>query len=145
MLVDWSAEYEYPDFALLLPADEAFGWGFIGEDERRDAVAQARAATLREMSDIIDWSPDDERAELEQARDDPHVFGRAAARLGINFIVAEAACVWPGRSVVDELLAGRRAGAMRWLAGLAYDACTMQLQQSMERAWHDAFDHHQAD
>jgi hypothetical protein len=147
VLVDWSTEGEHPEFRvdLLLPADEAFGWGFIGEDELRDAVTQARVATLREMSDIIDWSPDDERTELEQARGDPQAFGRTAARLGIKFTVAEAVYLWRGRSVVNEMLAGTRAAAVRWLAGWAHSACTMRLQQSMEQAWRGAFDHHPAD
>jgi hypothetical protein len=66
-------------------------------------------------------------------------------RLGIDFTVTKATRVWPGRSVVDEIIAGTRADAVQWLARWAYKSCTRMLQQAMEQAWHDAFDHHPAD
>ena len=149
VLVDWSAEYEDEDsaFRLRLPVDKAFGFGFIGADERRHAMAQARATTLQAMTSIISELPDYERhhrANLERAWGNDRLFGRVADQLGIKFRGAKATWVWPGRSVVDEILAGTRADAVQWLARWAHKTCTRMLQQSMEQAWHDAFDHRPA-
>ena len=146
VLVDWSREDEDPDFpvGLYLPADKAFSFGFIDADERRQIMAGARAATVQAMTGIISRLPEHERhgrAELERARGDDRLFGRIAGRLGIKFRVARAMWIWPGRSVVDEIFAGTRADAMQWLARWAHRTCTRMLQQSMEQAWHDAFDH----
>jgi len=143
--VDWSGEQEDPafPFRLHLPADNAFDFGYIDADERRHAMAEARAATVQAMTDIISGLPDDighHSVELEQAVGNVRLFGRLAGRLGIKFAVARATWMWPGRSVVDEIRTGTRADAVQWLAGWAHKACIRVLQQSMEQAWNEAFD-----
>ena len=150
MLVDWSRQEDHPDFPvrLDLPAHKAFELGFIDADERRVAMAEARAATLREMADIIRRLPYDQlhrRAELEQAMGDARLFGRLAGELGIRFRVVKATWIWSGRSIVDEIPAGTRVEALRWLAGWAYRTCTSLLQRSMEQAWRQAFEHRPAE
>ena len=87
VLVDWSGEQDHPDFPvrLNLPAHKAFDLGFIDADERRLAMAEARAATLRVMANIINTLPDHERhhrAELEQAMGNDRLFRRLADGLG---------------------------------------------------------------
>lgn len=149
VLVDWSSDDEQPGFMIRLriPADKAFDFGFINADERRHARTQAREATLQRMTDIIDELPEHQRhhrAELEDAKGDAHLFSRWVDGLGIKFSIVKATWVWPGRSVVDEVLAGTRADVVQWLARFAHKTCTRMLQQSMEQAWHDAFDHHPA-
>lgn len=127
---------------------EAFDFGLIDADERARAMAQARAATQQAMTDIIDELPEHERhhrAELERAQGNAQQFGRMVARLGIRFRVVRATWVWPGQSVVDEVLAGTRADIVQWLSGWAYKTCTRMLHQSMEQAWRDGFDHRPAD
>jgi len=59
ILVDWSCEYENLPLQgrLYLPADEAFDLGFMGADERRHAIAGAHAATVREMTGLLDILP----------------------------------------------------------------------------------------
>lgn len=150
MLVDWNSQHEDPEspFELNLPADKAFEFGFINADERRDAMAQARAATIRAMTDIIIGLPDHQNhrgAELAQAMGNARLFGLLAGQLGIKFAVARAIWMWPGRSVADEIRAGTRADVVQWLAGWAHRTCGRLLQQSMEQAWNDAFDHRPAD
>jgi hypothetical protein len=147
VLVDWSAQHEDSEFRLRLPVDKAFGFGFIDADERRDAMARARATTLQAMSSIIDELPDHKRhhrAKLERAWGNDRLFGRVADRLGMKFRVAKATWDWPGRSVVDAIFAGTRTDAVQWLARWAHKSCTRMVQQSMEQAWHDAFDHRPA-
>ena len=152
VLVDWNGQDEDPEFPfqLNLPADKAFDFGFIDADERREAMARARAATIQAKADIISRIsrlPGDQghhRAELEQAMGNDRVFGLTAGRLGIKFAVARAAWMWPGHAVADETRAGTRADAVQWLAGWAHKACTRMLQSSMEQAWNDAFDHRPA-
>ena len=149
MLVDWSGEdgeCEEPAFPLRLqlPVDRAFRLGFIGADERRHAMAQARGATLQAMTDIIRGLPEHERhhrSALERAWGNDRLFGRRAGRLGIRFRVAKAMWDWRGRSVADEILTGTPADALQWLAYWAHKTCTRILQQSMEGAWWAAFDH----
>ena len=149
MLVDWSGEYEDPAFPvqLHLPADKAFDFGFIDADERRHAMAQARAATLEAMTDIISGLPEHERHHrdaLEQAMGTHACSAAWPIGSGSSSRSSGQRGRWPGRSVVDEILAGTRADAVQWLAGWAYKTCTRMLQQSMERAWNDAFDHRPA-
>ena len=149
VLVDWSSKQDHPDFPvhLYLPAHKAFELGFIDADERRLAMAEARAATLREMADVISALPDDQRhyrAELEQAMGNARLFSRLVDGLGIEFRVVKATWRWPGRSVVDEIRAGTSAKAVQWLASWAHQTCTWMLQQSMEQAWRRAFDRNSA-
>jgi hypothetical protein len=146
VLVDWNGEHEDPALPveLCLPADQAFGFGFINADERRQLMAQARVATLRAMADIISEVPEYERADLERATSDARLFGQMADHLGFTFRVAKAVWVWPGRSVADEVHAGICADAMQWLARWAYKTSTRTLQRSMEQAWSAAFEHRPA-
>ena len=151
VLVDWSEET--PDEApcpldLHLPADAAYDFGFIDADERRQAMVQAREATLQRMTDIINGLPEGEghqRAALEQARGDTRLFGRIVDQLGIKVSVSKATWVWPGRSVVEEINTGTRAEIMQWLATWAHKTCTSLLQHSMDQAWHEAFDRYHAE
>ncbi|WP_431884217.1 hypothetical protein [Micromonospora gifhornensis] len=155
VLVDWNDEHRDDDhdplglpFRLHLPANEAFELGLIDGDQRQDRMARARAATLNEMTEIIRKLPEHQRHHrdaLEQVKRSAHQFGRLAKRLGIEFTVTRATWVWPGRSVVDEVLAGTRAEVVHRLARAAHKSCIRLLQQSMEQAWHDAFDHHPAE
>ncbi len=149
VLVDWSGEEDHPDFPvrLDLPVHDAFDLGFIDADQRRHTMAQAREATLREMTDIISALPDHQRhqrARLEQAMGNARLFRRLADELGIEFRVVKATWTWPGRSVVDEILAGTRAEAVQWLATWAHKTCTRMLQRSMDQAWRHAFEHRPA-
>jgi hypothetical protein len=143
VLLDWSDE-EFPG-GLSLPADKACDFGFITAEQQRQARAEARAQTLQAMDKIIDGLSEDQchlRPVLEQAKGNTQQFRRIAKRLGIKFTVTRASWPWPGRSVVDEVTAGTRPDLVEWLAKWAYRTSTVRLEQSMEEAWHDAFDPH---
>jgi hypothetical protein len=146
VLVDWSGEEDHPDFPIRLdlPAHEAFDLGFINADERQRAMAEARTATIEEMARIVGSLPDHlqhHRVELSQAMGSARVFGHLADRLDIKFTAVKATWMWPGRTVAEEILAGTRAEAVRWLAGWAYKTSTRMLQRAMEQAWNEAFEH----
>jgi hypothetical protein len=146
MLVDWSwhdDDLENPP-RLEIPADKAYEFGLIEAEERRRAMAQARAATLRLMTDTINGLPahkQHRRAELQDVRGNTRLFRRAAERLEIRFSPVRATWTWPGRSIADEVLAGARADAVQWLAAWVHRSCKRMLQQSMEQAWRHGFDH----
>jgi len=149
IMVDWSGKQHHPDLplALRIPAHEAFKLGLIDAEERRLAMADAREATLRQMADIISGLPRDQhnyRDALLQATGDARLFGRIAKDLGIDFSVVKATWLWPGTSVVEEFLAGATTKALEWLANWAYLTSVRLLQQSMESAWRDAFEHRPA-
>ncbi|MFD7734127.1 hypothetical protein ACFV6F_27565 [Kitasatospora phosalacinea] len=152
-LVEWNHEFANEPalrIALDLPADQAHAFGFITADEQHRLSAAADAATWREMNAIIDTHRDTlEEPELRQlleARDKPHTFRRRALWLGLRgedvsrFTVAPATWQWPGRSVAAELLAGAPAVCIQWLAASAYRSSCLLLEQSMQEAWHQAFD-----
>lgn len=147
ILVDWSAEQDDSEslVRLLLPAHDAFRLGFIDAEERRLAMAEARAETLKMMTEIVDSLPlrglTDRQADLLQAMSSVRRFREAAAELGIEFSIVKATWTWPGRSAVEEFLAGARAEAVQWLAGWAHKTCGEMLQRSMERAWRSALAH----
>lgn len=150
MLVDWGDEEDDsdPPVRLYLSAHSAYEMGFIDADQRRQAMAEARAATLRAMSEIIDKLPDHElhrRPALEQAMRDGRLYARMTHDLSIKFRVVHATWMWPRRSVVDEITAGTAPGAVRWLATSAHRSCARMLQQSMQQAWRHAFEHRAAD
>lgn len=108
-------------------------------------MAEARADTLKTMARIVDSLPlrglRDRQAELQEAMSSARRFREVAAELGIEFSIVKATWTWPGRSVVDEFLAGARAEAVQWLAGWAHKTCGEMLQGSMERAWRTALAH----
>jgi hypothetical protein len=150
ILVDWSRMEDQLDLPveLRIPVHEAFKLGFIGAEERRIAMAEAREATLREMARIISGLPSHQlghRDALLQAMGNARVFGRIANGLGIDFSVVKATWLWPGTSVAEEFLAGADAAAVEWLANWAYLTSVRMLQQSMELAWRHAFEHRPAD
>jgi hypothetical protein len=144
VLVDWSSEDEDQEFPVQmhLPVDRAFGFGFVDAVGRREVMAQARAATNRAMIDVITGLPEHQahhREELVRAMGDDRLFRRIAGQLDVEFRVAKAMWVWPGRSVADEVSAGTRADAVQWLASSARRTCARILQQSMHQAWRGAF------
>lgn len=150
VLLDWSwSDEEFPDGEfpgeLRLPVDKARDFGFITAEEERQARVNARAQTLRAIDEIIDRLSEDQhhhRPVLEQARGNIQQFRRIAKRLGIKVTAARASWPWPGRSVVDEVIAGARPDLVELLATWAYRTSTGKLGQSMEAAWDDAFDPH---
>lgn len=84
------------------------------------------------------------RTELVAAKGSTRWFTQIVSRLGIKFATVKATWTWSVRTVADEVIAGTRADAVEWLAGWVYRECDRALQQSMQQAWHDAFDHHPA-
>ena len=144
ILMDWTRVYDDFEFGIQmhLPADKAFGFGFIDADQRRRSMAEARQATLQEMAAIISDLGEDEghhREALEQSMGDDRLFADYAGRIGIEFSITRATWTWPGQSVIDEFLAGTRADAVQWLASWAHRTCSRMLRLSMEQAWSDGF------
>ncbi|MGH4023380.1 MAG: hypothetical protein ACRDRV_02215 [Pseudonocardiaceae bacterium] len=155
VLVDWGSDGpEDEDQETVgrprIPAHEAFVFGFIDADERRRASAEARAATLQRMTDIINSHrvrEESHRAELAAARGNVGLFKAVIRRLRlrIDFDEVKATWAWPRRSLADEVLTGTPAEVVEWLARCFHRTCIRMLQHSMEQAWRDAFDHHPAD
>ncbi|MFI7643354.1 hypothetical protein [Nonomuraea sp. NPDC049400] len=157
ILIDWSGEDdpfgigdEHPEFdmRLRLPVDKAHEFGFLDALEKRRAMTDARAATLRSMTDIIKSIPSSEpglRRRLEEAYGNTRQFGRIArdARkiwgVRFNFTVTQAWWYWPGGSVADALTAGNRPDLVECLAGWAFRQSSLILELVMRRAWDDAF------
>ncbi|MER5698787.1 hypothetical protein ABT255_17705 [Streptomyces mirabilis] len=152
VLIDWNHELdEDPDLclALDLPVGRAYDIGLITAEERQHAMAEARAATLQDMDNIIAVFKDTGRDEdllraLQEARGSvrqfAHVAKRFNARIGSDFRVRKAIWRWPGRSAASEFLAGSPADLVQWLAEVAYDRSSLVLQQAMQQAWGYAFD-----
>ncbi|WEH12280.1 hypothetical protein [Streptomyces sp. VNUA24] len=152
VLIDWNHKWdEEPDLrlALDLPVGRAYDAGLITAEERTRAMAEARAATLRDMEEIIAAFKDDDRdenqlQELQEARGSVREFTRVAKRLdkkvGSAFRVRKAVWQWPGLSVTGELLAGSPADLVQWLAAAAHERSLLILEQSMQQAWGYAFD-----
>lgn len=112
-------------------------------------MGEARAATLRDMDEIIaafkDGDHDTNRLrELLEARGSVREFTRVAKRLdkrvGSAFRVRKAVWRWPGLSAAGELLAGSPASLVQWLAAAAHERSSLILEQSMQLAWGYAFD-----
>jgi len=112
-------------------------------------MAEARAATLKRMDDIIDACKDDgldevELRQLQEARGNTPLFQRRAKLYakgpGSTFRVARASWRWPRQSVVCELLAGAPADLVQSLATWAYKSSCSLLEQSTQEAWQRAFD-----
>lgn len=129
-----ASEWEGAD--LLLPVDKAYEFGYVTAEERRQAMADARALTVS--------LPDGPFAG-EPTVPDPVLTADARFRLLITRRrtrrTAKPMWVWPGGSVAaeaekipDEVI--------EWLAQWAYRIAQRQLQHTMEQAWHAGFDHH---
>ncbi|MFJ4674102.1 hypothetical protein [Kitasatospora purpeofusca] len=152
-LVEWNHTSEKEPalhIALDLPAAQARAFGYITADEQHRISAAADAATWREMDALIDDHRDKlEEPKLQQllkARDKPHRFRRRALEVGLKgkdvsrFTVTPATWRWPGGSVAAALLAGAPADRLLWLAAAAHRSSGLLLEQSMQEAWHQAFD-----
>ncbi|MFJ1562438.1 hypothetical protein [Streptomyces mirabilis] len=152
MLIDWNHEYDEEPIlhlALHLPVGRAYDIGLITAEDRQHAMAQARAATLQDMDEIIaafkhDGRDEDLLRELQEVRGSVREFARVAKRLnrriGSEFRVRKASWRWPGLSAAGELLAGSPTDLVQWLATAAYERGSLILEQSMQQAWGYAFD-----
>ncbi|MFE6522276.1 hypothetical protein [Streptomyces sp. NPDC057794] len=154
LLVDWNHQFEAEDepnlrLALDVPVGKAYDFGLISPEERLSAMAEARAATLRSMDEVIDLLADDGCDEedlqyLRQARDNDRRFAQVATRLdssiGARFQIHKATWRWPGLSVAGEFLAGTPTDLVQWLATVAHTRSSLITQQSMQQAWSYAFD-----
>lgn len=154
VLVDWNHEFDAEDdpdlrLALDVPVGPAYDFGLISAEERRRAMAEARAATLHHMDEIIALLTDDgcDEADLQylrQARDNVRQFKHAVTRLnprmGAQVRVRRAMWRWPGLSVAGEFLAGTSTELVQWLATVAHARSSLIAQQSMQQAWSYAFD-----
>lgn len=152
LLIDWNhtfAEELSLRIALDLPADKARRFGFITAEDQHRIMAEARATTLRNMDDFIDRAADEGASELylqklREARGNAREFHRLALKYNGHkwprFGVARATWKWPGRSVAAELIAEFPSELVKWLATAAYKQSTLLLEQSMQAAWHRAFD-----
>ncbi len=126
-----------------VPAGLALDWGFISELEHdrlvADAAQRRRAAlnrTRRGRSGSR-LSSSNWRA-LETAVDDPGRFTRLARRLNIKGIFVP--CVkWRVGSVAEALEAGATESQLRWLVGTMREVRTLELEVSMQQAWHEGF------
>ncbi|MFI1808388.1 hypothetical protein ACH415_32775 [Streptomyces californicus] len=149
MLLDWSDDGEsdlMPVPAVLrLPASQAYEFGYIDAAQRRRLMAEARAATLKVMDDVLNRLHDDfYRGRLEAARDSGSVtdFRRLARWARVHFSPSPATWPWPGGPVADEVVASTRSEIVQWLATHAHRTTATLLQHSMGEAWNAAFDHH---
>lgn len=140
------------DFAALVSAARRDGWASASGDidsvrQNAASLGWVEVATRRGDAPVTVLRPveaDAAHPRSLSAADTP-LFGRIADELGIKFGVTKATWVWPGRSVVEEVHSGMRAETVRWLAAQAHKTCASLLQQSMEQAWHEAFDSYHAE
>lgn len=144
VLIDWSAEHDDSVcMGLNLPVDMAYECGLITALQHRNLMAEARAANLEAMNDIITDLPADEynlRYQLEQVNGDAVRFGQIARRAGIfHFRVIRPLLPWRGGSVVDELLTGSRTDFVARLAAQAYKSSSLIREQAMQVSGHEAF------
>jgi hypothetical protein len=154
LLVDWNHQFDADDepdlrLALDVPVGPAYDFGLISAEERQRAMAEARAATLNSMDEVIDLLTDGDCEEadlqyLRQARGNVRQFTHVATRLdpsiGARFRVHKATWRWPGLSVAGEFLAGTSTDLVQWLATVAHARSSLITQQSMQQAWTYAFD-----
>lgn len=154
LLVDWNHEFDAEDepdlrLALDVPVGRAYDFGLISAEERRHAMAEARAATLQDIDKLTDdlahdGCDEEDLQYLRQTRGSVRQFTLVATRLnsriGSRFRVHKATWRWPGLSVADEFLAGTSADLVRWLATVAHARSSLITEQSMQQAWGHAFD-----
>ncbi|MEW2418135.1 hypothetical protein AB0953_31195 [Streptomyces sp. NPDC046866] len=135
---------------LDLPVDQAHQFGFITAVERKGAVAEARAATLKAMDAFIEGVEKDGEVDeyavrqLRDARGSVREFHQLAREFGrgtlLRFHPIRAAWRWPKGSVVSEALAGSPPEVVQWLAVQAYRQRALLLELSMQEAWRRAFE-----
>ncbi|MEU0169023.1 hypothetical protein ABZ214_26830 [Streptomyces iakyrus] len=154
LLVDWNHQFDADDdpdlrLALDIPVGPAYDFGLISAEERQRAMADARAATLTSMDEVIDLLTDGDCDEedlqyLRHVRGNVRQFTQVATRLdpsiGARFRAHKATWRWPGLSVAGEFLAGTSTDLVQWLATVAHARSSLITQQSMQQAWTYAFD-----
>jgi hypothetical protein len=124
---------------LLVPVDQAFKFGFVTAEERRTAMADARAYTIGMPHRLFTYRP---KVPHPVSTDDPRFrLLLTRRRTGQS---AKPMWVWPGRSVAAEIGTDTSAQVISWLATWANWMAKRTLQRSMEQAWHAGFDHHPA-
>ncbi len=93
VLVDWNDPDESDSelrVALDLPADKAYQFGLITATQRTEAMARARADTVRQMNEIIEGLDPGLchlRPLLEQAVGNAREFSRIAMKHGLDFSI----------------------------------------------------------
>jgi hypothetical protein len=148
LLIEWGAYGDTPDEAdssraspnLLLPVDRAFDFGYVTADERRNAMADARA----HMTEVLPNDP----------FTDDHIVQKAIFTLNPRFQLlvtrsrkrraVKPMWVWPGGSIAAEIGTSTSPEAIGWLATCAHWMAKRELQHAMQQAWHDGFDHRPA-
>ncbi|NJP98645.1 hypothetical protein HCN51_56085 [Nonomuraea sp. FMUSA5-5] len=159
LLISWSDgeesfwigdEYAEFDMRLPLSVDKAHKFGLCDAAAKQRAMTDARAATLRTMTDIIRSIPSSEpelRRRLKLARGNARQFGRIARDARnvwgrrLTFTVTRPWWYWPGGSVADALTTGHRPDLVQYLAGRAFKHSRLILELVMRTVWDDAFDH----
>lgn len=149
VLVDWNSPHSDEELriALEIPADKAYRLGYITAAERTQAMARARAATIREMTEIIerlDAGRRHLRPQLEEAMRSTREFEQIASSHGLNFVITRASWRWPGRTVADDVAADTDPELLAHLVNDARAAAGLLLEQAMHTAWQIAFDQYRA-
>jgi hypothetical protein len=149
VLVDWSGDYDHVRFPVRrhLPADKAFDFGFIdaGRPTTRhgpgpcrhlagDDRHHQRAARASMPSSLRAGGGEEQRPPVRSPG--PTARDRVQGRQGD---VGVAGPVGGGRDFREH--ARRRRAVAR---PLEHKTCTRLLQEAMEQAWHEAFDHRPA-
>ncbi|MFE1408576.1 hypothetical protein ACFW5D_34315 [Streptomyces sp. NPDC058770] len=154
VLVEWNHTFEEEPqqrITLELPVDKAHQFGFVTAEAQHEHMAEARAATLRGMDDFITRFEGTGEAgervqQLREARGSVRDFSRLARLYGrrkrLGFRPVRATWRWPRGAVVSEVLVGSPPEVVHWLATEAYKQSSLLLEESMQAAWHWAFDRH---
>lgn len=144
ILVEWGTREndEEPDEerdtpTLLLPVDKAFEFGYVTAEERRHAMADARAHT----KDLPHWPYTGERT-VQDAVPTADTRFRLLVTRRRKRRTAKPMWLWPGSSVAAEIGTNTSAKVIGWLATNAHRMAQRELHRAMEQAWHDGFDHH---
>ncbi|WP_399437353.1 hypothetical protein [Streptomyces sp. WAC07149] len=152
VLIEWNHVFDEEPTLLLaldLPVDQAHQFGFITAEERKEAMVEARAATLKAMDGFIARLEEygeadgdtvqllrDARSRVGEFRDLARQFGRGTM---LRFDAVRASWRWPKGSVVSEALAGSPPEVVQWLAVQAHRQRALLLELSMQEAWRQAF------
>jgi hypothetical protein len=148
LLIDWNeAPPQEPpvDIALDLPVDKARLHGFLSASQEQQIRADARVKNLERMDEYISWAAGDgaEAAELQlllRARGNAREFQRLTRERTSWFGTERATWRWPGKSVAAELVAGRSAETLSWLATEALRSRNRLAERAMQVAWSRAFE-----
>lgn len=151
-LIDWNHEFdEDPSLPIRLdlPADKAQAFGFITGQQKLDAMAEARRATLKCIDDALDefkdFGHDEETLKLlREVRGSIREFRHRARqfdkRIAAKVTQVRAAWRWPGPSVAASVLDGTRAEVVECLAGEAHRRSGLLVEYAQHEAWQQAFD-----